>query len=397
MDLEAEETADAAPLFAEFDTRQWPAWLGERNARVKDGGSAVSRQARVRGYLGPAVILLFLIGPLQSALDADDLSGTGKALALADLVLYAAGFVLALRFGARASHRAKVAATGLLLLLGVGVPLTQQDMAQSVYLLYAIIVAGVLLPVRWSRRVGIGVAAALVAVSWIRDGSAEWTDALALVAVTFAVSALLMLNVTISRLRAANAVIAEFATTSERTRLARDLHDLLGHSLATITVKAGLIRRMIESDADGAATLAEARDVETLSRQAMSEVRAAVTGYHRISLDGELAGARDALRAAGIEADIPTTAGDLAPDLREAFAWVLREGVTNVIKHSGATHCRITVGPTHLEIHDDGRGAPGTPTSGNGLRGLADRLRPVHAVLTTPPTPTGFTLRAEAS
>lgn len=393
MELEADESA---PLFAEFDTRQWPAWLGERTART-GGGAPARARARIRGVLGPALVLLFLVGPLHSAIGAGDLTRTAKALALADLALYAAGFVLALRFGAQASHRAKAVVTGVLLLLGAGVPLTQHDTAQSVYLLYAILVAGVLLPVRWSRRTGMAVAAAVVAVSWIHDGAAAWTDALALVAVTFAVSALLMLNVTISRLRAANAVIAEFAATSERTRLARDLHDLLGHSLATITVKAGLIRRMIESGAGHEATLSEARDVEVLSRQAMSEVRAAVTGYHRVSLDGELAGARDALRAAGIEADIPATAGDVAPDLREAFAWVLREGVTNVIKHSGATHCRVTLGPTHLEIHDDGRGAPAAPAAGNGLRGLAERLRPVHATLSTPATPTGFTLRAEAS
>jgi two-component system sensor histidine kinase DesK len=154
----------------------------------------------------------------------------------------------------------------------------------------------------------------------------------------------------------ARAELADLAVTQERERFARDLHDLLGHSLSVITLKAELAGRMLtERPADAAREVAE---LEQVARTALSEVREAVSGYHQPTLDGELAGARMALSAAGIHADVQQARVSLAPAVEAVLAWAVREGATNVIRHSGARHCtlRVSAGLTDasVEVTDDG-------------------------------------------
>ena len=132
---------------------------------------------------------------------------------------------------------------------------------------------------------------------------------------------------------------ARLAVDNERTRFARDLHDILGHSLTVITVKAELAQKLLDVDVDRAR--AEIADLERLSRDALTDVRRAVEGYRDITLPGELVRARVALRAAEIDADLPNSTDDVPSELRELFAWTVREGVTNVIRHSGARHCEV--------------------------------------------------------
>ena len=124
--------------------------------------------------------------------------------------------------------------------------------------------------------------------------------------------------------------------------MARDLHDVLGHSLTTITVKAGLARRLLEAGEQGRAA-DEVADVERLGRQALSDVRATVAANRVASLPRELAGAAEALRAAGIAADLPHAVDDVPADRQEVFAYVVREGVTNTIRHSGGEPVRGAV------------------------------------------------------
>src|SRR6266511_2562769 len=154
-------------------------------------------------------------------------------------------------------------------------------------------------------------------------------------------------------LAAARAEVARLAAENERTRIARDLHDLLGQSLTAITVKAGLARRLAERG-EPARAAAEIGEVERLSRRTLADVRAAVSGHRDITLAGELATAREALRAAGILAELPGSVDIVDPSLSELFGWVVREGVTNVVRHSRATHCTVTLGPGWIEIVDDG-------------------------------------------
>jgi two-component system sensor histidine kinase DesK len=172
---------------------------------------------------------------------------------------------------------------------------------------------------------------------------------------------------------AARAEVSRLAADNERNRIARDLHDLLGHSLTTITVKAGLARRLGESDTEGA--LREITEVEQLSRRALADVRAAVSNYRELTLAGELATAQELLRAAGIVATLPgpNDVGDAAP--QELFAWVLREGLTNVVRHARATHCTVTITDDSIEITDDGAGGSCACEEGNGLHGLRERVQ----------------------
>lgn len=148
-------------------------------------------------------------------------------------------------------------------------------------------------------------------------------------------------NVALARARQE---IARLAVADERVRMARDLHDILGHSLTVITVKAELAGRLAE--AEGATrTLAEVRDVERLAREALADVRATVGGVRQVTLSTELVNARSALEASGIIPDLPQAVDEVPAERRELFGWVVREGVTNVVRHSGARVCAVRMGP----------------------------------------------------
>src|SRR6185503_2008874 len=101
---------------------------------------------------------------------------------------------------------------------------------------------------------------------------------------------------------------------------------------------------------------AEIADVERIARDALADVRATVAGYRAVSLANELSAARMALDAAGIEADLPTAVDNVPTERRELLGWAIREGVTNVVRHSGAEHCRVVVSGSGVEVVDDGRG-----------------------------------------
>ncbi len=182
---------------------------------------------------------------------------------------------------------------------------------------------------------------------------------------------------------------ADLLVENERTRFARDLHDILGHSLTVITVKAELAGRLM--DADPARAKSEIADLERLSRDALADVRRAVEGYRDLTLPGELARARAALEAAEIRADLPNTTDEVPTDLRELFAWTVREGVTNVIRHSHARTCRVLISPTGVEVTDDGDGTR-SETNGSGLRGLRERAAAVGATVVTRSLSPGFSL-----
>lgn len=179
---------------------------------------------------------------------------------------------------------------------------------------------------------------------------------------------------TMAELRAAREEIAHLAVESERHRFARDLHDLLGHSLSLITLKSELAGRLVLQQPGNA--LAEVNDIERVARGALREVREAVQGYRQASVATELAGARTALAAAGIACAIEHTAGALPPHADALFAWAVREGVTNVARHSLAQRCVVRLARhddvAWAEIVDDGVGSVTEP--GNGLRGLGERV-----------------------
>lgn len=181
-----------------------------------------------------------------------------------------------------------------------------------------------------------------------------------------------------AHLRVDNVRIERLATLGERERIARDLHDLLGHTLTGIVVRAQLIRRLAPSDPARAA--AEAADVEQLAREALTEVRAAVSGWRHHALDTEIGIARDVLTVAGVLLLVhDDTDVSMSPEVEAAVALAVREAVTNVVRHADARVCRIDVvttgGEVRLTVADDGRGT-GAP-DGSGLSGMRERVAAV--------------------
>jgi two-component system sensor histidine kinase DesK len=132
--------------------------------------------------------------------------------------------------------------------------------------------------------------------------------------------------------------------------------------------------------------------VEQLARQALADVRAAVSGYQDVTLAGELARGRELLRAAGVAADLPTACDGVPPERRELFGWVVREGVTNVVRHARAGRCTVELTAFSVEVRDDGIGGPAG--AGSGLDGLRARVTAAGGVLTAGPAlPRGWSLR----
>ncbi|SDX71201.1 two-component system, NarL family, sensor histidine kinase DesK [Amycolatopsis xylanica] len=216
-------------------------------------------------------------------------------------------------------------------------------------------------------------------------------DIVVLVASTVAMLGMFTLVVTNQKLSEARNEVANAAVERERARFARDLHDVLGHSLTTITVKLSLMRRLLE-DGDPEAALREVADLEELSRQALADIRSTVASRRQVSLATELASVRELLRSASIKATLPSAVDDVPPALREPFGHVLREGITNVVRHSGATRCEVTLTANSLEIIDDGTGK--AVLMGNGLSGLTERMAALGGALEAGPVPGGgFRLR----
>ncbi|WP_055525243.1 sensor histidine kinase [Streptomyces graminilatus] len=264
--------------------------------------------------------------------------------------------------------------------------------------------AGATLPLRMSRWAIPATAALMTAIALtLPGGHSSLADILVPALLSgAALAGVRQLVRTTIELREARATVAQLAANEERLRLARDLHDLLGHSLSLITLKSELAGRMLPAHPEKAAQ--QVADIEQVSRQALVDVREAVSGYRRPRLAGELAGAQVALTAAGITAALPADPVPTGADeeAEAALAWALREAVTNVVRHSGARRCTVEVldrqtlaGPVlELSVEDDGSGGGSPATPGNGLTGLAERLEKAGGSLETGRTKHGFRLVA---
>lgn len=205
------------------------------------------------------------------------------------------------------------------------------------------------------------------------------------------------LGATISELSRTRQQLAEAAVSAERMRFSRDLHDLLGHTLSVIVVKAEVVRRLAEADPAAAAT--HGAEIEQLGRSALTEVRQAVAGYREGGLEDEISRAAAALRAGGIEPEVGHVPPGLDPGAERQLAWVVREATTNVLRHSGAHRCAVRVdrsgGRARVTVADDGQSTPGSMRSGTGLLGLQERLAGRGGTVTVQHRPDGFTLVAE--
>ena len=262
--------------------------------------------------------------------------------------------------------------------------------------LYAVIMAGSAFPWRRAAPALILLSVLAAAIELIRGESVTASTGQFLndLLVGFAAVAGRLLVEANQQLNQAREQIARLAVGEERLRFARDLHDLLGHSLSVIALKSELAGRLIKNTPGLAAH--EIEDIEKVARDALREVREAVTGYRQPTLAAELAGAHEVLTAAGIAYHVDYDHVPLPPAVEAVLAWTVREGVTNVMRHSQAKRCAVRIinqdGHATAEVIDDGRG--GTPEAGSGLRGLEERVRERGGTLIAEPLPhEGFRLR----
>jgi two-component system, NarL family, sensor histidine kinase DesK len=268
-------------------------------------------------------------------------------------------------------------------------------------LAYSMVAAGLVLPLIPAKLMITGLTVISMAHAWF------FNHAFQPILLTLAVLALgaiiiRVLTITNIELETSRNDVARLAVAEERLRFARDLHDSLGHSLSTIVLKSELSGRLAGQDPERATS--EIRDVERVARDALRDVRSVVTGYRQPALDRELEVAREVLTAAGVECDVVNQTAELPPAIDAVLAWAVREGVTNIIRHSDAQHCTIRVirenGTARLEIIDDGGKAvvdsPANRT-GSGLAGLSERVASAGGRLTAGMKPDGgFELVLEA-
>jgi two-component system, NarL family, sensor histidine kinase DesK len=185
-----------------------------------------------------------------------------------------------------------------------------------------------------------------------------------------------------ARLRLAHDEIEHMAKVAERERIARDLHDLLGHTLSLVILKAELASKLAERDPERSRQ--EIRDVERIAREALAEVRAAVSGYRMSGLNAEVQHSREMLATAGVRLEAHVTDRKIPPAHEAVLCLALREAVTNIVRHSGARNAKLHVESTGaactLSISDDGRG--GDAPFGSGLSGMRERVDLLGGTLT---------------
>jgi two-component system sensor histidine kinase DesK len=345
-----------------------PSLTGAEQAMAKHNRFGMGR----RRLIFPAIFLIYLLQPAGAV--GDHTSGVWTWVGIAGLVAFAGCYRGSLP--ARWTGDART----FWLMYGAMVALTALELVLAHEDAFVMCIYLAILGIATGDRWALWVAAAYTSLALflppvIGGWNAEFdpTTGISLALVSLAMWAFFGIIHTNHALDEARAEVATLAAEGERNRIARDLHDLLGHSLTTITVKAGLARRLAEHDPARASV--EIGEVEELARQALTDVRAAVSNFRAVTLATELATAQEVLRATGVEARVLSPTDVVDADLQELFGWVVREGTTNVVRHSRATTCTIELGPRSIVIADDGKGAP-PGSEGNGLTGLRERVRP---------------------
>lgn len=378
-------------------TRHDPARLtlvGEVGQQATEG--ARSGLMRVVGPLMGIVWLVFLAQPFQAAWNAP--AGAARTVSLVAIVVQAAAFAALSLSGGPARQRGILLpwAGAVVGLQAVCVALATLAAHQDGLVgLVFVAVSGVMaLPGRPAFLITLLSLLAIHAVPRLVPGWQQIDDlSVSVVLAALAVWGFRQVLASNRQLRAAQDEVAALAVDRERERIARDMHDILGHTLTVVAVKAELAGRLVDLDPERARD--EIGQVQTLARSALADVRSMVAATREMTLVGELAGARQALDAAGIEAEVPSAADEVPDRLRSLFAWTVREGTTNVIRHAAAHSVRISMSPDELVIEDDGRGPTGG--AGHGLTGLAERARAVGAVVDAGSGPDGgYRLRVRA-
>ncbi|MBX5477425.1 MAG: sensor histidine kinase, partial [Clostridia bacterium] len=341
-----------------------------------------------RGRYTNLLWLIFMMFPVEDLLRPER-TAAQRLVGGAALAVFIAAYAMSLPL-IWPTWRDRWRVLGVAVMLGLAVPLVLAfGSSWDGLFIYASVIAGFIRPLRHGAM-AVAVSTVLACVTYVL-GRQSWTMVLS-AGVQVGMLGMAMVGLgqlfdVMLALQRAQKDVARLAAAEERLRIARDLHDLLGHSLSVIILKAQLAQRLLPGQPERAA--AEVADIERAARDALRETRQAVSGYRQPDLDAELARAKAVLRDAGIACTVHGEAGPLAPEVASALVFALREATTNVLRHSGASRCWIRLerqgGGVRLVVEDDGKG-PGpldvvdlaetdATALGNGLAGITERVQ----------------------
>ena len=331
--------------------------------------------------------LIFIVFAFAALLD-DDPPPVVVAIRLLLIVVMVLGY-LATAWLADCSLRTRwLYLGGYVALLGLSTTVWGWDLVG--YGAFVAVMLATLLPWRQSR-IAVPVWAGLLALMGLLGaGSTAWYIALISLGMGLATAAGMEAGAVQGRLHRAEQRVATLSVAAERERISRDLHDILGHSLTAISIKAGLAARLV--DVNPVAAKTQIAEIEQVARQALADVRTTASGMREVRLATEIASARSVLLAAGIESRMPSALPALSDEVSELFGFVVREAVTNVVRHSEAGVCTVVVDADAIEVRDDGSGWPvGTRGTGSGIAGLRSRVEAAGGSLAVTAGETGGT------
>ncbi|OZE96838.1 histidine kinase [Rhodococcus sp. 15-2388-1-1a] len=345
---------------------------------------------KVRVYTRQSFLLITVgvaVGAMLTSLQYDDYLSMA-----ATAVCAAAAFVVVQRTPAlggesTASPRIPLAITAVAAVVLVAGGTTSNALWAAVLVTTAV---ATLIPLRWSLAAAVAAAVIAAAVGTPAVETLILGIFIAFMAFTVQLSAWLLRIVT--ELDATRDAAAALSVVEERLRFSRDLHDVVGRALSAIAVKSELAATLARRGDDRAA--GQMDEVRLLAQESMADARKLVRGYRSVDVASELDGARSLLSAAGISTELVGETSVLSERAAEAAAWVVREGVTNILRHSAATYCRIELTDNSIRLTNDHPSASSGRDDGTGLSGLRERLVAVGGTLNTEKTSEEFTLTA---
>lgn len=360
------------------------AWAGSGRRRSRGAGSAWEKY----GWVMAVIWLVFLIYPLMGLLRSRADAGwvlTGWVALVAFVVIYVGGFLNGMSgTGGGLVTRPRpiqwCAFAALIVCAALTIPAVGGNALSFVPFIMSFASYGLTRLAHWSTLAGgVGVTAAVV---FLVPGGLTYLSVLAIVVLLGVVNT--VSTTLIIRSAEAERLGLELATSEGREAVARDVHDLIGHSLTVVRMKAQLARRLIDSDPERAK--AELADIEALTAEAISGVRETVAGVRSATLADELGSCRDALRDAGVTLRLEGEVAVLSPAQSLTASWILREATTNVLRHADAGTVVVRVGPGRFAVIDDGAGMPAAQVrDGNGMRGMRERAAMGGAALVVAP------------
>ena len=345
---------------------------------------------KVRVYTRQSFLLISVgvaVGAMLTTLQYDDYRSAAAAVVCAAAAFMVVQRTPALGGESTANPRIPLAVTAVAAVVLVAGGTTSNALWAAVL---ATVAFGTVIPLRWSMAAAVAAAALAAALGTPAVDTAILGIFIAFMAFTVQLSVWLLRIVT--ELDATRDAAAALSVAEERLRFSRDLHDVVGRALSAIAVKSELAATLARRGDDRAA--GQMDEVRMLAQESMADARKLVRGYRSVDVASELDGARSLLSAAGISTELVGETSVLSERAAEAAAWVVREGVTNILRHSAATYCRIELTDNSIRLTNDNPGAPTGRDDGTGLNGLRERLVAVGGTLDAERTTEEFSLTA---